>query len=107
MKRMKLKDVEAITGVKGMTVEAARKLANPGFGCAQQALALSMMTRLNTPIDWLRLQACLTFLKKGKPVSRGGAVQGLPQADPKPYLPFYCRVAQAPTRYRCGCCYTV
>jgi|GEM_PF-5754578 len=77
MKRMKLKDVENYTGVTNMTVEAARKFASPGFGCAQQALALSMMTWRNTPEDWLRLQACLTFLKKGKSVSRGGAVQGL------------------------------
>lgn len=73
MKRMKLKAVEAITGVVNMTPEAARKLASPGFGCAQQALALSMMTWKNTNEDWLRLQACLTHLKGAKRISAGGA----------------------------------
>ena len=72
MKRMKLRDVEQITGVVGMTKADASKLANSGFGCAQQALALSMLTQLNTPADWLRLQACLTHLR-GARVSPGGA----------------------------------
>lgn len=63
MRPMKLKDVAAITGIPSMTSEQAAKLANRGFGCREQALALSMLTALNTPQDWLRLQACLTHLR--------------------------------------------
>ncbi len=70
MRRITLREVEPITGIKSMTVEQARKLASPGFGCAQQALALSMLTRLNTPEDWLRLQACLTHLRAQRKGSR-------------------------------------
>lgn len=62
MRRMKLADVRAITG-RDMSYAEAIKISNPGYGCAQQALALSMLTRLNTATDWLRLQACLVILR--------------------------------------------
>lgn len=70
MKLMKLRDVEDITHVRNMTVEEACQYANPGYGRAQQALALSMLTNLNTRLDWLRLQACLVHLKSQKSVKR-------------------------------------
>lgn len=62
MRPMKLKDVEAHTGII-MTEAEAKTYASAGFGCYQQACALSMMTWRNTSTDWLRLQACLTHLK--------------------------------------------
>jgi hypothetical protein len=65
MKRMKLNEVERFTHRK-MTVAEAITISNPGFGCEQQALALSMLTRLNTATDWLRLQACLVILRNRK-----------------------------------------
>lgn len=71
MKRIPLRTVEKITGIRGMTIDEARKLASPGFGCANQALALSMLTRLNTPTDWLRLQACLVHLNAANRRSKG------------------------------------
>jgi hypothetical protein len=72
MRRMTLVDVEKITGVVNMTLEQPRKLASPGFGCAQQATALSLHSWNNTREDWLRLQACLTHLR-GARISVGGA----------------------------------
>ena len=61
MKPMKLADIKAHTG-RDMSYAEAVTISNPGFGCKQQAIALSLHTWHNTPEDWLRLQACVVIL---------------------------------------------
>ena len=62
-RRMKLRDVEEITGHQMPLPEAYIYVSRNQSRqiTANQALALSLMTRLNTRVDWLRLQACLVI----------------------------------------------
>ena len=69
MRPMKLAAVKAITG-RGMTYTEASKISNPGFGCVNQAFALSLHSWHNTPDDWLRLQACLVILRQQRSVRK-------------------------------------
>lgn len=64
---MKLRDVEDVTHIREMTVDEAHRFVSRGQSrqiTANQALALSLMTRWNTSEDWLRLQACLVILRQ-------------------------------------------
>ena len=64
MKPMKLAEVRKHTGCR-LTVEEAAQYVSPGQSAAvtrNQARALSLHSWLNSPTDWLRLEACLVLL---------------------------------------------
>ena len=64
MKPMKLAEVPGHTG-RELTVEEAAQYVSPGQSdtvTRNQACALSLHSWLNSPTDWLRLEACLVLL---------------------------------------------
>ena len=64
MKPMKLAEVREHTG-RELTVEEAAQYVSPGQSVTathNQARALSLHSWLNSPTDWLRLEACLVLL---------------------------------------------
>jgi hypothetical protein len=62
VKPMRLADVRKHTGRKLSYAEAV-KLANPGDPFLRNmAIALSLHTWNNTPLDWLRLEAALVII---------------------------------------------
>jgi hypothetical protein len=61
---MKLAEVRKHTG-RRLTVEEAAQHVSPGQSATatrNQACALSLHSWLNSPTDWLRLEACLVLL---------------------------------------------
>jgi len=67
LKPMKLADVAAKTGIARMSVDEARRHANPGDPFLRNmACALSLHSWNNTAADWLRLQAALVLLRARK-----------------------------------------
>ena len=69
MRALPISVVAKVTGIN-MSPEMAKNYADPGLGCRQQALALSLASWLNTPTDWLRLHACLIHLREQRKVYR-------------------------------------
>lgn len=66
MRTLKLNEVVPFTGIESMSVAEAQRYVSRNQSrqiTKNQALALSMLTVLNTPQDWLRLQACLVLLR--------------------------------------------
>jgi hypothetical protein len=64
MKPMKLAEVRKHTD-RALTVEEAAQYISPGQSptvTRNQARALSLHSWLNSPTDWLRLEACLVLL---------------------------------------------
>jgi hypothetical protein len=64
MKPMKLAEVRKHTGCR-LTIEEAPQFVSPGQSVTatrNQARALSLHSWLNSPTDWLRLEACLVLL---------------------------------------------
>jgi hypothetical protein len=64
MKPMKLAEVRKHTGCR-LTIEEAAQFVSPGQSVTatrNQAGALSLHSWLNSPTDWLRLEACLVLL---------------------------------------------
>jgi hypothetical protein len=66
MKRLTLAQVRSVRAKLGDKPIAdyaeARKHVGDNFATANQAHALSMLTRLNTREDWCRLEACIVIL---------------------------------------------
>ena len=64
MKSVKLAEVRKHTG-RELTIEEAAQFVSPGQSdtvTRNQACALSLHSWLNSPTDWLRLEACLVLL---------------------------------------------